>query len=59
MVGLKVDFDLQLTLMAGSLYRLMARRIGKEYERRQPKPFIWTAQASDILEKVKARPEGA
>jgi hypothetical protein len=30
MVGLKVDFDLQLTLMAGSLYRLIARRIGKE-----------------------------
>jgi len=24
MVGLKVDFDLQLTLMASSLYRLMA-----------------------------------
>jgi hypothetical protein len=32
MVGLKVDFDLQLMLMAGSLYRLMARRIGREYE---------------------------
>jgi len=37
MVGLKVDFDLQLTLMAGSLYRLMAHRIGHEYERAQPK----------------------
>jgi hypothetical protein len=37
MVGLKVDFDLQLTLMAGSLYRLMAQRIGREYERAQPK----------------------
>ena len=36
MVGLKVDFDLQLTLMASSLYRLMARRIGREYERAQP-----------------------
>jgi hypothetical protein len=40
MVGLKVDFDLQLTLMAGSLYRLIARRIGKEYERAQPKTIF-------------------
>lgn len=43
MVGLKVDFDLQLTLMAGSLYRLMARRIGREYE---------TAQARTIFRKL-------
>lgn len=40
MVGLKVDFDLQLTLMAGSLYRLMAHRIGREYERAQPKKIF-------------------
>jgi len=40
MVGLKVDFDLQLTLMASSLYRLMARRIGREYERVQPKTIF-------------------
>jgi hypothetical protein len=33
MVGLKVDFDLQITLMASSLYRLMSARIGREYER--------------------------
>jgi len=33
MVGLKVDFDLQLTLMASSLYRLMARRIGRDRAR--------------------------
>lgn len=33
MVGMKVDFDLQITLMASSLYRLMAKRIGREYER--------------------------
>ena len=31
MVGLKVDFDLQITLMASTLYRLMADRIGREY----------------------------
>ena len=40
MLGLKVDFDLQLTLMAGSLYRLMARRIGREYDRAQPKKIF-------------------
>lgn len=32
MIGMKVDFDLQITLMAASLYRLMAGRIGREYE---------------------------
>jgi len=40
MVGLKVDFDLQLTLMASSLYGLMAQRIGREYERAQPKKIF-------------------
>jgi len=40
MVGLKVDFDLQLTLMPGSLYRLMARRIGREHERARPKTIF-------------------
>jgi hypothetical protein len=40
MVGLKVDFDLQLTLMASSLYRLLARRIGREYEHAQPKTIF-------------------
>jgi hypothetical protein len=29
MVGLKVDFDLQLTLMASSLYRMLANKIGR------------------------------
>lgn len=37
MVGLKVDFDLQITLMASSLYRLMAEKIGREYQRAQAK----------------------
>lgn len=40
MVGLKVDFDLQITLMASSLYRLMAARIGREYERAQAKKLF-------------------
>ena len=40
MVGLKVDFDLQITLMASSLYRLMAGKIGREYERAQAKKIF-------------------
>ncbi len=40
MVGLKVDFDLQITLMASSLYRLLAARIGREYERTQAKKLF-------------------
>lgn len=42
MVGLKVDSGLQSTLMAGSLYRLMAARIGREYERAQAKKLVIT-----------------
>jgi hypothetical protein len=37
MVGLKVDFDLPITIIAGSLYRLMADRIGREYAKAQAK----------------------
>lgn len=33
MIGMKVDFDLQITLMASSLYRLTAKRIRREYEK--------------------------
>ena len=33
MVGLKVDFDLQLTLMASSLYRLFAQYLPENYRR--------------------------
>jgi hypothetical protein len=40
MVGMKVDFDMQLTLMAGSLYRMMARRIGREYVHAQAKTIF-------------------
>jgi hypothetical protein len=37
MVGMKVDFDMQLTLMASSLYRMMTQRIGREYSHSQAK----------------------
>jgi hypothetical protein len=40
MVGLKVDFDLQITLMASALYRLLATTIGREYERAQAKQMF-------------------
>ena len=40
MIGLKIDFDLQITLMASSLYRLMAQRIGREYTRAQAKKIF-------------------
>lgn len=40
MVGLKVDLDLQMTLMATSLYRLMAQRIGREYRRATAKTLF-------------------
>jgi hypothetical protein len=40
MVGLKVDFDLQITVMASSLYRLMADRIGREYDKAQAKTIF-------------------
>jgi hypothetical protein len=40
MVGLKVDFDLQITLMASSLYRLMADRIGREYDKAQARTIF-------------------
>jgi hypothetical protein len=40
MVGMKVDFDMQLTLAASSLYRIMARRIGREYLHAQAKTLF-------------------
>jgi hypothetical protein len=38
--GERQDFDLQLTLMASSLYRLMARHIGREYIHAQAKTIF-------------------
>lgn len=40
MVGLKVDFDLQITLMASSLYRLLAEKIGAGYSHAQAKKLF-------------------
>lgn len=65
MVGLKVGFDLQITLTASSLYRLIATRIGREYERAQAKkPFrnlldmsaTVTIAESDVVVTLDKRP---
>lgn len=40
MVGLKVDFDLQITLMASTLYRLFAEKIGASYGHAQAKKLF-------------------
>jgi hypothetical protein len=40
MVGLKVDFDLQITLMASALYRLLADKIGGTYRHAQAKKLF-------------------
>jgi hypothetical protein len=40
MVGLRVDFDLQITLMASSLYRLLAERLKGAYRQAQAKTLF-------------------
>jgi hypothetical protein len=40
MIGMKVDFDMQVTLLASSLYRIMAHRIGREYSHSQTKTLF-------------------
>jgi hypothetical protein len=40
MVGLKVDFDLQITLMASALYRLLAEKVGAGYDHAQAKKLF-------------------
>ena len=40
MVGLKVDFDLQITLMASALYRLLAEHLAENYRRATAKKLF-------------------
>jgi hypothetical protein len=40
MVGLKVDFDLQITLMASTLYHLLAKKVGAGYDHAQAKTLF-------------------
>lgn len=39
-VGLKVDFDLQVTLMASALYRMLATRVGRNFKRAHPRTLF-------------------
>ncbi len=54
-VAMKVDCDLQLTLMASSLYRLLAARIGRGYERAESRhlfrDFVEATATVDIDER--------
>jgi len=56
MVGLKVDFDLQLMLMASSLYRLLADKIGREYGKAQAKTIF--RNLLDVSATVEIEEEG-
>ena len=40
MVGLKVDFDLQITLMGSALYRLLAQHLADEYRHAMAKSLF-------------------
>ena len=53
-VPMKVDVDVQLTVMASSLYRILARRIGNRCENQKPaqlfRKFVNAAATVDITE---------
>ena len=53
-VPMKVDDDVQLTVIASSLYRILARRIGNRCETRKPaqlfRKFVNAAATADITE---------
>src|ERR1039458_1696725 len=55
MVGLKVDFDLQITLMASSLYRLLAEKVGAGYDHAQAKTLF--RNLLDVSATVAIEPE--
>lgn len=42
MVGMKVDFDIQITLIASSLYRLLAERLPEQFQRATAKTIFDT-----------------
>lgn len=55
MVGLKVDFDLQITLMASTLYRLLAEKVGAGYDHAQAKTLF--RNLLDVSATVAIEPE--
>jgi hypothetical protein len=42
MVGMKVDFDIQITLIASSLYRLLAQKLSEQFRRATAKTIFET-----------------
>lgn len=54
MVGLKVDFDLQITLMGSALYRLLAQRLAENYHRATAKNLFH--QLLNVPAKVSIEP---
>ena len=55
MVGLKVDFDLQITLIASTLYRLLAGKVGAGYDHAQAKKLF--RNLLDVSATVAIEPE--
>lgn len=55
MIGLKVDFDLQITLMASTLYRLLAEKVGAGYDHAQAKTLF--RNLLDVSATVAIEPE--
>lgn len=54
MIGLKVDFDLQLTLMGSALYRLLAQRLAENYHRATAKNLF--NQLLNVPGKIQIQP---
>jgi hypothetical protein len=54
-IGLRIDLDLQITLMASSLYRLLAEKVGGLYRRAEAKTVFH--QLLDVSAEVSVEPE--
>ena len=55
LVGLRVDRDLQITLMASSLYRLLAEKVGGLYRHAEAKTIFH--QLLDVSAELSVAPE--
>jgi hypothetical protein len=55
LVGLRIDLDLQVTLMASSLYRLLAEKVGGLYRNAEAKTIFH--QLLDVAAEVVVEPE--
>ena len=55
LVGLRIDLDLQITLMASALYRLLAEKVGGLYRHAEAKTIFH--QLLDVTADVSVEPE--